>query len=388
MSNEGHPRFSDDEMNRRHAAAQELMADKGLDALLIFGHAANRRHYQADVHYFTQLAAFHESFLLLVRDAEPVLWTTAHNHLQNARELSWVADVRDAPRVPGAGAVIARELHHRGLAQARIGMAGSFFYTEVDALRAAVPDLKAVNVTLALKHLRARKSPDELAWQRRAAGGCDAVMEALRDAIRPGVTERDLQQVAENAAWNADCEMTFLYLNSTSTFASETCVPSQMWSRRALRPGDVINTELTVGYGMYASQTLRPFFVGQPSDAYERLYDVTKSVYDAMRGAIRAGTTLGELHRIGLDHIGAAGLTTVDGLAHGFGVDMLPPRVPHMLKAPERPDEPLEAGTTFVIQPNPCTPDMKSGMQLGDMGIVTETGFDVVHAYPAEVTRL
>lgn len=387
MSNIGHPRFSDGEMARRLEAARALMDERDISALLIFGHAANRRHYQADVHYFAEVALFHESFLLIPREGEPVLWSTAHNHHQNAIELSRIPDTRDAPRVPGAGTIIARELQSRGLATARLGLVGTFFYTEMDALRAALPGLQATNMTGALKRLRSRKSPEELAYQRKAAKGCDAVMEALRDAIRPGITERELHIISENAAWSAECEPTFLYLSSTNTRASDACVPNQLWSRRRIEAGDVINTELTVSYGMYCSQTLRPFFVGEPTADYERIYEVTKSVYDALAGAIKAGTTLGALYEIGLE-IGKAGMTTVDGLAHGFGVDLLPPRVPHLLKPPEHLDEPLEANTTLVIQPNPVTLDRKSGMQLGDMGIITKTGFEMVHSYPAEVTRI
>jgi Xaa-Pro dipeptidase len=387
MSNIGHPRFSDAEMDRRHAAARALMAERGLDALLIFGHAANRRHYQADVHYFAEVALFHESFLLLPLHGEPVLWSTAHNHHQNALELSRIADTRDAPRVPGPGATIAAELKLRGLDRARIGLVGSFFYTEIDAIRATLPDLALSNLTGTVKRLRSRKSAEELAYQRKAAAGCDAVIAALRDAIRPGVEERELHVVAEAAAWASGCEPTFLYLNSTATANSDSCVPNQLWSRRRIEPGDVINTELTVNYSMYCSQILRPFFVGEPTPEYERIYALTKSVYDQLRDAIKAGTTLGTLYEIGLE-IGKAGMTTVDGLAHGFGVDLLPPRVPHMLKRPEHMDEALEANTTLVIQPNPVTPDKKSGMQLGDMGLVTADGFEIMHNDPAEVSRL
>lgn len=387
MSTIGHPRFSNEEMARRHAAARTLMAEREIDALLIFGHAANRRHYQADVHYFAEVAPFHESYLLLALEGEPVLWTTAHNHHANALEHSRIPDTRDAPRVPGAGVCIARELQDRGLSAARLGLAGSFFYTEIDAIRSALPGLCTSNLTGALKRLRSRKSQEELARQRRAAAGCDAAMAALRDAIRPGVEERDLQLVFETAAWQAGCEPTFLYLSSTNTAASEVCVPNQLWSRRRIEPGDVINTEMTVSYGMYCSQILRPFFVGQPTDAYEAINAVTQTAYNGLRQAIRAGTTLGALHEISLE-IGRAGYTTVDGLVHGFGVDLLPPRVPHLLKAPENPAEVLEADTTLVIQPNPVTPDRRSGMQLGDMGIVTADGFEIVHDYSAEVTRL
>ena len=57
-------------------------------------------------------------------------------------------------------------------------------------------------------------------------------------------------------AWQFGCQPNFLYLNSTPMAASESCVPNQILSRRKLQMGDVINTELTVSYGMYSAQLL------------------------------------------------------------------------------------------------------------------------------------
>lgn len=387
MSNEGYPHFSRAEMDRRFAAARDIMDEKGVDALLIFGHSGNRRHYQADVHYFAQIALFHESYLLVPRNGEPKLWTTHNNHFPNARELTSIEDIGQVHRQVGTAATIAPELKARGIA-GRLGLVGQFFYHDIDGLRKELPDAKLVDLSLAVKRLRARKSAEEIAWQRKAALGCDAVMETLKRELRPGVAERDIQTMAESAARAAGCEFTFLYLNSTQMAASDSCVPNQMWSHRKLQAGDVINTELTVNHGMYCSQILRPFFLGEPTEQYSRIYRTTKDTYDTIWRMIRPGTTMQEIYDVSL-MIREAGYTTVDGVAHGFGVDIQPPSgVPADFKSPAHPGEALAEGMTFVIQPNPTTLDRKAGMQLGDMGLVTATGFENMHRYPAEVTVL
>lgn len=388
MSNEGHPRFSDAEVARRFDAARALMDDKGLDALVIFGHSGNRRHYQADVHYFSNVALFHESYVVIPRNGEPVLYSTHNNHHQNARELSVIPDIRKVTRAKGVPEVLGGDLDRMGLGKARLGMAGPFFYQDMDGLRRRLPEARMTDVSMALRRIRSRKSAEELDWQRKAAVGCDRVMEALRREIRPGIEEREILIIAENAAWDAGCAPTFLYLNSTPMAASETCVPNQLWSRRKIRRGDVINTELTVNYGMYCSQILRPFFLGEPTPQYQAINDLMMRAYRELCGAIKAGTTAGELYDISL-MIREAGYSTVDGIAHGFGVDIQPPSgVPNGFNPPPFPDDVLEEGMTYVVQPNPVTPDEKAGMQLGDMGVVTATGFEVVHRYPAEVTVL
>jgi len=388
MSKDGYPHFSPAEMARRFDAARAIMDDKGVDALLVFGHSGNRRHYQADVHYFAQVALFHESYLMIPRTGEPKLWTTHNNHYLNACELTSIEDVGQVHRSVGAAATMAGELKARGLGEGRLGLVGPFFYQDIDGLRKELPNATMSDLSLPIKRLRSRKSADEIAWQRKAALGCDAVMEALKRELRPGVAERDIQTIAETAARAAGCEFTFLYLNSTPMAASESCVPNQMWSHRKLRPGDVINTELTVNYGMYCSQILRPFFLGAPTEQYQHIYRTMKDTYDALWATVKHGTTLQELYEVSL-MIRDAGYTTVDGIAHGFGVDIQPPSgVPYKFIPPNDPNETLDEGMTFVIQPNPTTKDHKAGMQLGDLGLVTATGFENMHRYPAEVTAL
>ena len=383
MSAQGIPRFSSREIKRRHRAAERLMEQADVDALLVFGHSGARRHYQADVYYLTEVAAFHESYLLFPRTGEPVLWVTHYNHLASAKEVSAIGDVRRAARRPVG--LLTSELKKRGLAQATLGLVGTFYYQEIDGIRGELPGLRLRDLSTEFKLLRARKSEEELQFQRIAAGGCDAVMTAVAKEIRAGVEERDLLVLSEEVAWRSDCTPNFLYLNSTPMRASESCVPNQNISRRKLVMGDVINTELTVSYGFYSAQLLRPFFLGEPTPEYARLYDVLKAAHDELAAVIKPGATADDIHEAS-GSIERAGYTTVDSVAHGFGIDILPPNVRSKgFDAP--PPFVIEKDMTIVIQPNPTTKDERIGMQLGEMGLVTGSAFVSMHSLPAEVIR-
>lgn len=382
MSNQDMPRFTDSEMINRHTAIRGMAQRNEVDVVLVFGHSGSRRHYQADIHYLSQVAPYHESYCLVPVEGSPVLWISHHNHLASAKECSWMPDVRRSSR--DAATVLAAEIDKRGLRGARIGVVGPMFYQEIDKLRALLPDVRWHDLSLAYKMVRIKKSEEEIAWQRIAAAGCDRVMTAISDAIRPGVEERDLLVLSEQVAWQEQCQPNFLYLNSTPMASSDSCVPNQNLSRRKLRMGDVINTELTVSYGMYSAQLLRPFFIGEPTLAYARLYSVLKTTHDKLAAAMKPGTTLEQLREISLD-LRDAGFTTVDGLLHGFGVDIMPPALGPNFGAPAHPYK-LEAGITIVLQPNPTTTDERMGMQLGEMGLITDAGFESMHASPAEVT--
>lgn len=382
MSAEGIPRFSDSEMVRRHLAVNNLCEKQGVDAVLIFGHSGARRHNQADVHYVTGFAAYQDSFAFMQPGMPPLLWVSANNHFASACEVSTVDDVRRISKTPHAQ--IEKEICDRVLQAARIGLVGSIPYGVMDSLRTALPDVIWKDMSLAYKYLRTKKSNEELEFQRKAAQGCDEVMYALRDAIRPGIEEHELLVISETVAWRSGCTPNFLYLNSTPMAAPQSCVPNQFLSRRKLRAGDVINTELTVSYGMYSAQLLRPFFIGEPTPEFARLYEVLKRVHDRLANAMAAGVKMQTLYEITLE-FREHGYTSVDGILHGFGVDLLPPRLAQGFIVPP-PDAVLESDTTVVLQPNPTTPDERMGMQLGEMGLITSRGFESMHAYPAVVS--
>ena len=383
MSAVGIPAFSKTEIARRHTAVRDLMDQRGLDAVLAFGHSGRRRHYQADVYYLTSVAPQHECYLLFPKIGEPVLFITHHNHLMSAREVSAIADVRRSHRRPAAQ--IAKVMKDHNLGAGKVGLAGTFPYQDVDTLRQELPSVNWSDVSADIRHVRTRKSSEELEFQRRAAAGADAVIAAFAREIRPGIEERDLLVLSEEVAWKSGCEPDFLYLNSTQMRNSESAVPNQNISRRKLASGDVVNTELTVAYGLYSAQILRPFFLGEPTPEYAKLHELAKAAYRKMAEVARPGRTAQDIHEAS-GVIEEAGFTTVDGVAHGFGIDLLPPSI----RSPSF-DAPLpftlETNMTLVIQPNPTTADERMGIQVGDMGLITESGFVSMHETPAEAIR-
>ncbi len=380
MSAIGIPLFSAAEIRRRHDAVRAMMDHHGVTGLLVFGHSGRRRHYQADVYYLTNVAAQHESYFWFPKKGDPVLFITHYNHLASAKEISAVPDVRRCGKRPASQ--LAQEIKARGLS-GPIGLVGTFAYQDVDVLRKELPSAGWRDLSAEFRDIRTRKSAEELDFQWKAAAGCDAIIDAFSSAIKPGVEERDLLVLSEEVAWKSGCEPDFLYLNSTSMKNSESCVPNQNISRRKLEAGDIVNIELTVAYGFYSAQILRPFFLGEPTKEYARLYQVAKETYDRMAAIVKPGATAQQIHEVS-GYIEECGFTAIDGVAHGFGIDLLPPSIRSKSYDPPLPFV-LEKDMTLVIQPNPTTHDEKQGVQLGDMLLVTGNGSKSMHRSSPEV---
>jgi len=84
-----------------------------------------------------------------------------------------------------------------------------------------------------------------------------------------------------------------------------------------------------------------------------------------------------------------AGFTVIDDVLHGYGGGYLPP----VLRTRSRPSahvpaEPFRAGMTVVIQPNVVTIDGKAGVQTGELVLITDAGFESLHAIPRGFMRV
>src|SRR6266704_4247180 len=105
----------------------------------------------------------------------------------------------------------------------------------------------------------------------------------------------------------------------------EYCVPRQLESKRKLRPGDVIATEITAQFFEYPGQILRTFTVAaEPTPLFRKLHETAEAAFDAVTRVIRHGTRMQEIiEAAGV--IEAAGFTVYDDFTHGFGGRYFPP---------------------------------------------------------------
>jgi Xaa-Pro aminopeptidase len=179
------------------------------------------------------------------------------------------------------------------------------------------------------------------------------------------------------------------YFLVTSMASPEYCVPRQFASNRRVRAGDVIATEITAHFFDYPGQVLRTFAVAaEPTPLYRSLHQAAEAAYDAVTRVIRHGTRMQEIVDAAA-LIEEAGFSVYDDLMHGFGGGYLPPVLGSKSRpAGALPDMTLEAGMTCVVQPNVITPDQKAGVQVGELVLVTQHGFERLHGAERGFFRL
>jgi Xaa-Pro dipeptidase len=365
-----YPRFSDAEMARRRSALANVMEKAQVDHLLMCG----EQRAGTGVAWLTSWPTTVEAYVIVAPGEPQLMYVEWYNHWPLARKLARNTEVRWGEH-RGFDKVIA-DLKARGAK--RIGLMGALGIANCRKLEAVFGPL--VDLNREYVRLRLVKSPEEIDWMRIAAALTDLAIEGLRREAKPGMTERELGAICE-AAYHPHGGVTFIHYFLVTPMANpEYCVPRQFASNRKVQPGDVIATEITAQFFEYPGQILRSFTAAaEPTPLFRKLYETAEAAFDAVTGVIRHGTTMREI----IDAAGViedAGFTVYDDLMHGFGGGYFPP----VLGSRSRPAGPLpemklESGMTCVVQPNVVTADQKAGVQVGELVLVTETGFERLH---------
>jgi Xaa-Pro aminopeptidase len=241
---------------------------------------------------------------------------------------------------------------------------------------------KPANLNKAYVRLRMIKSAEELDWLRIGAHFSDLGMTALRDGLRPGLTERELGDLVERAYVAQGATNVIHYFGVTPMRAPQLAVPAQFPSTRRVQGGDIVFAEISAAFWDYPGQVLRSFALGAPTPLHRDLHAAADAAFDAIAAVLRDGALPRQVIEAG-SVIEDAGFTTIDDLLHGYGGGYLPPILGSASRpAGPVPDEPFRAGMTVVIQPNVVTKDGKAGVQTGEMVLITESGIERMHAMP------
>lgn len=377
---EDYPRFSDEEMKRRRSEIERIMEAAKIEHMMICG--VNRS--GSAVPWLTAWPVTAEAIAVLSPGLPIALFVQYYNHVPLARRLAR-AEVEW-----GGESTIRRsveELARRGAKVGRVGVIGAMTYTQHDILAARYG--RAIDLNAAYARLRLVKSPEEIEWMRLGAAMSDRAIVALREEMRPGMTEHDLADIVERSyvRWGGTNYIHFF--GATSMENPDLAVPRQFPSGRRLVKGDIVMAEISANFWDYPGQVLRSFSLGvDPPPLYRKLHRAADVALQAILSVLKAGTSAMEVvEAAGV--IEENGFTTLDDLVHGFGGGYLPP----ILGSKSRPAGPIPdfrfgPGMTVVVQPNVVTREGNAGVQTGELVQITDKGVERLHQAPRGFIRV
>lgn len=198
------------------------------------------------------------------------------------------------------------------------------------------------------------KSPREIAMMRDAGRIAGEVRELLRQSVRPGITTRELDQIAETFIRKAGGVPTFKGYNG---FPGSICasineeVVHGIPGDRVLAEGDVISIDVGVTYRGFVGDTAVTIPVGTVSDQAQQLLQVTDESLGKAIEQCRAGKHLSDLGHAVQTWVEAHGFSVVrDYVGHGVGQSMHEdPQIPNF--GPPGMGPVLRAGMVLAIEP-------------------------------------
>lgn len=146
-----------------------------------------------------------------------------------------------------------------------------------------------------------RKSSEELRRMRRSGAITAETIEAVVEAVRPGVTTEELDAIAERRIRDAGAVPSFLgYRGFTKTICASVNdeivhgIPS---NERVLREGDLLSLDFgAIWEGFHSDSAVSVFVGGQaPTEEAARLVKITEACLDAAIATIEPGGRLSDI---------------------------------------------------------------------------------------------
>jgi Xaa-Pro dipeptidase len=390
------PRFSSAEYERRYARVRELMATRGLDALVVYGDSSFQGSNHANVVWLANWCDPYMAYVLFPARGEPTLYISNPLYRHTAVRAASVTSLEWAG--VNAGQTIGERLRDLGVTRGKVGTVGvrnvgraSMPSEHYLALRDVLPGVTLEDALDLMQEARLVKSAEEIAWFERGAEFTDRAVAAIARSIRIGMPEHQLSTAVHDGVLPGGGRVMFHFLGATSMDDPEIIFPWQYPSCRPIQGGDLVMTEISASYWGYAGQIQRPYAVGrEPTPEYQTLFDIAAEGYQRMLGALRPGTTDADVRRAA-ELVAAKGYRTLDALAHGWGVTIEPPRIDvpsvAMIKREQTPIT-FQAGMLMVLQPHVVSPDARRGVQVGNLVVVEAGGARALQRYPLEFVRV
>ncbi len=361
------------------ARRARLWEQIGSDVDVILITAPWHIHYLANYYISANtLNAASTSFLVLERGGGARLfvdnWTeelAQEAHVDEVLAFTWY-DMRGPgeDRHAGVARTLARWLHAArpqrvGVEPAHLPWAAAEALIEAGAER--------VDVSAALRTIRLRKDPDELALIRHAVRACVAGHRAAREAIRPGATELEVYAAVHAAAVRA-AGGPITMLGDFASGGRAGGPPTD----RVLRPGEMMIVDFFPIIQGYRADLTNTYAVDRPTDAQRHHMDLLLEAKAAGEAALRPGATGGQIYAAVRAVFERAGVARHFPHHAGHGLGLMHPEPPFLVPDSQ---EPLQAGQVITLEPGLYDPAV-GGMRIEDNYLITNDGYQRLSDHP------
>lgn len=198
------------------------------------------------------------------------------------------------------------------------------------------------------------KTPREIEIMREAGRIVALTHQELKQHITPGITTKELDQIAEKTIQKYGATPSFKGYNgfpgSICASVNEELVHG-IPGKRKLKEGDIISIDIGAKYNGYHGDSAWTYPVGNISESVQKLLDVTeKSLYLGLE-QVKPGERLSNISHAVQTHAEENGFSIVrEYVGHGIGQDLHEdPQIPHY--GPPNRGPRLKQGMVICVEP-------------------------------------
>lgn len=341
-----------DERLERVARAQKLMAEAGLDAVVMASGSS--------LDYFTGAAwGLSERFfgMVLTREGDPAWVTPAFEKQRALEQIQIGSDVRAWEEHESPYALVAGIVRDRKIAAGRIGIEEAMPFVFAEGIGKAAPALKVESATPVTAGCRVIKDAHEIALMRRACEITLAAHRAVFQSLEEGMTQPQVSGLSAEAHKRLGVRGGSLVL-----FGADAAFPHGTTKPQPLKAGDVVLIDGGCKLNGYSSDITRTgVFGAPPTDRQRRVWDVVRQAQDAAFRAAKPGAE-GQA-------VDAAARKVIEDAGFGPDYKYFTHRLGHGIGLDGHEWTNFVRGNTTRMKPGMCFSDEPGIYIYGEMGI-------------------
>ncbi len=200
------------------------------------------------------------------------------------------------------------------------------------------------------------KNEKEIAKMRIANGMVSRILDALGEAIKPGISTMFLEEVTQDICHKMNVKPAFQgyygFPYALCCSVNETVVHGFPSKDRILKEGDIVSCDMGVCYEGFYGDSARTFLVGEVSQEAKDLCRVTEESLHYGIAAAKIGNTLYDISVAVQRHAEKNGLKVIRNfVGHGIGSSLHEkPEVPNFVPKGGA-NVPLQEGMVLAIEP-------------------------------------
>jgi Xaa-Pro aminopeptidase len=242
-----------------------------------------------------------------------------------------------------------------------------------------------------VEQLRVVKDAHEIEMLRRGAQLLSPVAVDIINDAKPGMKEQELAAKIDWRIKSAGFER--CSFETIVASGPNSALPHAHAGERVLREGDLVVLDFGGVYGGYCVDLTRTVAIGEPDAEMARVYQAVLDAQTAAIAAVKPGVRAGDIDAAARGTLARHGLAEAFGhsTGHGLGVEIhetprIGPRREAAGDSPAPPDEAIEPGMVFTIEPGAYLPGW-GGVRIEDDVLVTSDGVEVLTNVPTSLTQ-